>query len=123
MMPVSPIRRLLLSSALIAVRDVTVRFGGIVALDRVSFTIPAGCLLGLIGPNGAGKTTLLKMILGELQPDSGTVNGDKFRWTAVFQENCLLEGLDAEGNLRFVLGANYNAAAAQAHLEELSCNF
>lgn len=59
------------------------------------------------------------MLLGLETPDSGTVNGDKFRWTAVFQENRLLEGLDAEGNLRFVLGANYNAAAAQALLEEL----
>jgi len=46
------------SAPLIDVRDVSVRFGGIVALDKVSFTIAEHQLLGLIGPHGAGKTTL-----------------------------------------------------------------
>ena len=44
-------------------------------------------LLRLLGPSGIGKTTLLRVLLGLETPDSGTVNGDKFRWTAVFQEN------------------------------------
>ena len=87
-------------------------------LDDISFTARVG-VTRLLGPSGIGKTTLLRVLLGLETPDSGTVNGDKFRWTAVFQENRLLEGLDAEENLRFVLGANYNAAAAQALLEEL----
>ena len=94
------------------------RYGENTVLDDISFTASIG-VTRLLGPSGIGKTTLLRVLLGLETPDSGTVNGDKFRWTAVFQENCLLEGLDAEGNLRFVLGANYNAAAAQAHLEEL----
>ena len=92
-------------------------YGGRAVLENISFTARAG-VTRLIGPSGIGKTTLLRVLLGLETPDSGTVNGDKFRWTAVFQENRLLEGLDAEGNLRFVLGANYNAAA-QALLEEL----
>ncbi len=94
------------------------RYGENAVLDDISFTARVG-VTRLLGPSGIGKTTLLRVLLGLETPDSGTVNGDKFRWTAVFQENRLLEGLDAEGNLRFVLGTNYNAAAAQALLEEL----
>ena len=94
------------------------RYGENAVLDDISFTARVG-VTRLLGPSGIGKTTLLRVLLGLETPDSGTVNGDKFRWTAVFQENRLLEGLDAEGNLRFVLGANYNAAAAQALLKEL----
>ena len=94
------------------------RYGENAVLDDISFTARVG-VTRLLGPSGIGKTTLLRVLLGLETPDSGTVNGDRFRWTAVFQENCLLEGLDAEGNLRFVLGANYNAAAAQALLKEL----
>ncbi len=49
------------------------RFGSIVAVDGVSFTVGAGEVVGLLGPNGAGKTTTLHMVLGLTTPDSGTV--------------------------------------------------
>ena len=60
-------------SALLSVRDVTVRFGGIVALDGVSFEVPAGTIVGLIGPNGAGKTTLFNCVTRMYTPNSGQI--------------------------------------------------
>ncbi len=57
----------------LAVRGVTKRFGGLVALDGVSFALQAGTLTSLIGPNGAGKTTLFNAICGIGRPTAGTV--------------------------------------------------
>ena len=62
--------------ALLSVRDVTLRFGGIVALDGVSFEVEPGTISGLIGPNGAGKTTAFNVITRLYTPDSGTVELD-----------------------------------------------
>jgi branched-chain amino acid transport system ATP-binding protein len=59
--------------ALLEVRDVTLRFGGIVALDGVSFEVDEGHISGLIGPNGAGKTTAFNVITRLYKPDSGQV--------------------------------------------------
>src|SRR6185295_1357246 len=59
--------------ALLEVRDVTMRFGGIVALDGVSFDVEQGHISGLIGPNGAGKTTAFNVITRLYTPDSGDV--------------------------------------------------
>jgi branched-chain amino acid transport system ATP-binding protein len=59
--------------ALLSVRGLTIRFGGIVALDNVSFDLRAGEILGLIGPNGAGKTTLFNCLTRLYTPSSGDV--------------------------------------------------
>jgi branched-chain amino acid transport system ATP-binding protein len=59
--------------ALLDVREVSVRFGGIVALDELSFTIDAGQICGLIGPNGAGKTTMFNCASRIYQPSSGVM--------------------------------------------------
>ena len=59
--------------ALLEVDDVTLRFGGVVALDEVSFHIYEGEILGLIGPNGAGKTTCFNVMTGVYQPTAGEV--------------------------------------------------
>jgi branched-chain amino acid transport system ATP-binding protein len=58
---------------LLQVRDLTVRFGGVVALDHVSFDVDAGQVVALIGPNGAGKTTLFNVIARVYRPGAGSV--------------------------------------------------
>ena len=58
----------------LAVRGVTVSFGGITALQDVSVEVSAGEVLGVIGPNGAGKTTLFNVICGFVTPDRGTIS-------------------------------------------------
>ena len=59
--------------SVLEVRGVTVRFGGLTALNAVSLTVPPRHVLGVIGPNGAGKTTLLNVLCGFIQPDAGEV--------------------------------------------------
>jgi ABC-type branched-subunit amino acid transport system ATPase component len=59
--------------ALLDVRNIRRHFGGVIALDDVSFQVQGGRIKGLIGPNGAGKTTLFNVVSGVLQPDEGTV--------------------------------------------------
>jgi len=59
--------------ALMRVAGVTKRFGGLVALNNLSFDLMPGEIVGLIGPNGAGKTTLVNVITGMQQPDSGEI--------------------------------------------------
>ena len=62
-----------MSAPLLEVRELTCRFGGLVALDRVSFGVQPGEIFGLIGPNGAGKTTLFNLISGVTPATSGEV--------------------------------------------------
>ncbi len=62
--------------ALLSIRNVTRRFGGIVAIDDVSLEVERGRIVGLIGPNGAGKTTLFNVVTRLYKPDSGQLDFD-----------------------------------------------
>jgi ABC-2 type transport system ATP-binding protein len=68
--------------------DLSRRYGDVVALDRVSFAVPEGTIVGFVGPNGAGKTTAMRIALGVLEPDTGTV-----RWRG--------NAVDADARRRF----------------------
>lgn len=62
-----------MSETVLELRSATIRFGGLVAVNSVSFTLPKGVLFGLIGPNGAGKTTCFNLITGVYQPTEGEI--------------------------------------------------
>ncbi|AUL99250.1 ABC transporter ATP-binding protein [Rhodocyclaceae bacterium] len=60
-------------STLLSVRNLTMRFGGLTAIDDLSLEVPAGKITGIIGPNGAGKTTLFNCLTGFYKPTTGTL--------------------------------------------------
>ncbi|MEN6499218.1 MAG: ABC transporter ATP-binding protein [Rectinema sp.] len=60
-------------AAILHIRDLTKQFGGLTAVDAVSFSVPEGGIVGLIGPNGAGKTTIFNLITGIYRPTSGSI--------------------------------------------------
>lgn len=103
-------------------RNLTVRFGGLVAVNDVSFTVESQEIIGLIGPNGAGKTTLFSMLVGLQKPTQGTIHFDgervdgkrphviarqgmtkTFQNTALFPEMSLLDNVTTAGLLRHPL--------------------
>src|ERR1043166_5976673 len=60
-------------NAAIRLTEVSKRFNGITAVDRLTLAVPEGSISGFIGPNGSGKTTTLRMIMNILLPDAGTI--------------------------------------------------
>jgi len=64
------------ADALLEIEDLTKRFGGVIASDRISLVLERGELHAIIGPNGAGKTTLIGQLTGEIAPDAGGVRFD-----------------------------------------------
>ncbi len=79
--------------ALLSVHHLTRRFGGVIALDDVSFDVPQGQILGLIGPNGAGKTTAFNVITRLYKPDSGQVLYDGQDLLKVAPYNIVRQGI------------------------------
>jgi branched-chain amino acid transport system ATP-binding protein len=126
-------------SAVLEVQDLRKSFGGITAVDGVSFAVEEGEILGIIGPNGCGKSTLFNCILGQLRPSSGRVSlagrditglsppelnrlgvGRTFQLLQVFpelsvRENLILAGQEHQGSmLSRLLGARDAGLGAQA---------
>src|SRR5439155_1491683 len=64
------------SPAILDVRGVTKRFGGVIALNEIDLVVPHGAIIGLIGPNGAGKTTFFNVVTGLVRPDAGRITFD-----------------------------------------------
>jgi sulfate-transporting ATPase len=112
----SAARRILVRSGgdgALVLRDITVRFGGVTALENVSLRVRPGEVVGLIGPNGAGKTTLVDVATGYVKATAGTVGLGEHVMTSLpaarrarlgltrsFQSLELFEDLSVAGNLR-----------------------
>ena len=75
------------------IRQLTKRYGGLLATDQLSLSLPAGELHAIIGPNGAGKTTLIAQLSGEVAPDSGAIEFDGHDITALLPAQRALRGL------------------------------
>jgi ABC-2 type transport system ATP-binding protein len=96
--------------AIIEVAGLTKRYGGITAVDNLSFTVEAGQVVGFLGPNGAGKTTTLRMLVGLVRPDAGraTISGHRYpeltapsaEVGAVFETSSFHPGRTARNQLR-----------------------
>jgi branched-chain amino acid transport system ATP-binding protein len=127
-----------MSPPLIEARELTKRFGGIVAVDNLDFAVQQGELVGLIGPNGSGKTTTINLLTGHLAPASGHIFlrdqradglapsefaarrvGRTFQITQLFSRMTVLENMLVPGLAR---ARSHKAAAtrvARQHLEFL----
>lgn len=79
--------------AFLEVSNVTKRFGGLIALNAVSFSVEQGEILGIIGPNGAGKTTLFGVISGFIPPSTGDVTYDGASIVGISPDRLVRRGL------------------------------
>ena len=82
-----------LGDLVVEAQDISKAFGDNLLIDKLSFALPPGGIVGVIGPNGAGKTTLFRMIVGQEKPDSGTIRiGETVKVAYVDQSRETLEG-------------------------------
>jgi ABC-2 type transport system ATP-binding protein len=109
----------------IALRDVSKRYGHIDALKSVALEVPAGEIFGLLGPNGAGKTTLIRLLTGSTRPTGGNVQvlgGDpkaaRHSIGYMPQSPALYEDLSPRDNLRF-FGRAHNIESLESRIDRL----
>ena len=108
-----------MAEALLAVRGLTKRFGGLIAIDQLSLDVPRGEIHAVIGPNGAGKTTLIAQLAGDVRPDAGHIRFDGEEITALpaharsargiarsFQITSVFRGMTALDNVALAIQAH-----------------
>ncbi|MEO3432905.1 ATP-binding cassette domain-containing protein [Inquilinus sp. CAU 1745] len=101
-----------MTTPLVEMRDMSISFGGVHAVEKVSVDLHPGEVVGLLGHNGAGKSTLIKMLSGAYRPDAGQIfiNGEpatienprdakKYGIETIYQTLALADNIDAAGNL------------------------
>lgn len=101
------------SSCKLSIRELYKSYGGVPALEDISFDVREGEFLSFLGPSGCGKTTLLRILIGLLAPDAGTVYKDGVDITnlppakrgmgIVFQNYALFENMTVRGNVEYAL--------------------
>src|SRR5699024_8031986 len=108
-------------------KNVSKHFDGGVLYEDLSFSVPRGAIVGIIGPNGAGKTTLFRMLTGEQEPSSGTIEvGDTVQLAYVDQSRDALDSSKtvweevSEGNDILKVG---NYERSEEHTSELQSRF
>lgn len=119
-------------NTIVTVNDVTVRFGGLTALDAVTFKVKPGEIIGLIGPNGAGKTTLFSTLVGLVRPTKGSIHlrsqridGNKPHviarsgMTKTFQNTALFPHMSLVENV--MTAAVVHGTVQEARAEALKC--
>ena len=96
------------------IQNISKTFDGKAVLENVSFTVEKGSPVCLFGASGCGKTTMLNIIAGLVEPDSGSIEGNRGRISYIFQEDRLLEWLTAEENIMLTV---HNREAAEKFIK------
>ncbi|MEE8607004.1 MAG: energy-dependent translational throttle protein EttA [Nitrospiraceae bacterium] len=127
-----------LGDIVLEARDLAKAYGDKVLFEKVTFTLPRGGIVGVIGPNGAGKTTLLRMIMGQVQPDAGsikvggtvklgyvdqdrTLDGNKTVWEVISDGKDTVTLGKTEVNSRGYVGRfNFGGSDQQKKVKDLS---
>ena len=99
-------------------KNISKSFDGRNVLGNVSYTFNAGSICCIMGESGVGKTTFLKILLGLIKPDGGQVSGLS-KPSVMFQEDRLLESMNAIDNIRLVLKGKNSEDIAEKELEQL----